>query len=400
VVAVGLSIDVWIAYIDFMINNEKPQQEIRELFERALEICGFEFRSDKLWDKYIDWEAKNEEYVNITQIYKRLLTTPTKCFSTHFDNVKEHVDKREPWVILSQTELAELWVRSDLMIDNKRKEAAKDLPPGTTMEEQTDESTLDDPSKMSDEKKAMIREALIGEFHALNSHNEKEVQRRAGYEELIRRPYFHTKPLDNAQLRNWRSYLDFEAANGGELRTIFLYERCVIACAQYEEFWLKYTTYLEGLNRHDDVRNVYMRACRQHLPYKASIHITWAFYEERQGNYEAALSVITNIEQQAPHNMCIINHKLNMIRRHGDDLADLFTSYMKNEKIGADSSKLLLSKYARYLAKIKGDHNQAAEVLREAITKYPENEAYSHSYWTLSIRGSLWMKRRSYLYLI
>ena len=30
VVAVGLSIDVWIAYIDFMINNEKPQQEIRE----------------------------------------------------------------------------------------------------------------------------------------------------------------------------------------------------------------------------------------------------------------------------------------------------------------------------------------------------------------------------------
>lgn len=41
-----------------------------------------------------------------------------------------------------------------------------------------------------------------------------------------------------------------------------------------------------------------------------------------------------------------------MIRRHGDDLADLFTSYMKNEKIGADSSKLLLSKYARYLAKV------------------------------------------------
>ena len=48
---------------------------------------------------------------------------------------------------------------------------------------------------MSDEKKAMIREALIGEFQALSSQNEKEVQRRVGYEELIRRPYFHTKPL-------------------------------------------------------------------------------------------------------------------------------------------------------------------------------------------------------------
>ena len=62
-------------------------------------------------------------------------------------SVKEHVDKREPWDILTQQELAELWVRADLMIDNKRKEAAKDLPPGTTIEEPQDESTLEDPSE-------------------------------------------------------------------------------------------------------------------------------------------------------------------------------------------------------------------------------------------------------------
>ena len=29
-VAVGLSIDIWIAYIDFTINNDKPEQETRE----------------------------------------------------------------------------------------------------------------------------------------------------------------------------------------------------------------------------------------------------------------------------------------------------------------------------------------------------------------------------------
>ena len=54
-------------------------------------------------------------------------------------------------------------------------------------------------------------------------------------------------------------------------------------CVVIHSFMFQYTTYLEGLGRHEDVRNVYMRACRQHLPYKASIHITWAFYEERQG---------------------------------------------------------------------------------------------------------------------
>ena len=29
-VAVGLSIDIWIAYIDFTIKNDKPEQETRE----------------------------------------------------------------------------------------------------------------------------------------------------------------------------------------------------------------------------------------------------------------------------------------------------------------------------------------------------------------------------------
>lgn len=114
-------------------------------------------------------------------------------------SVKEHIDKREPWDIVTQQELAELWVRADILIDGKKKEEAKDLPPGTTVPSSEDtestEATLQSPSKMSDEKKSVIREALTAEFSSLYEQNEKQVQRRAGYEELIRRPYFHTKPL-------------------------------------------------------------------------------------------------------------------------------------------------------------------------------------------------------------
>ena len=51
--------------------------------------------------------------------------------------------------------------------------------------------------------------------------------------------YFLVFCLDATQLKNWRKYLDYEIATGGENRAIFLFERCVIACAQYEEFWLK-----------------------------------------------------------------------------------------------------------------------------------------------------------------
>jgi len=55
----------------------------------------------------------------------------------------------------------------------------------------------------------------------------------------IRRPYFHVKPLEKSQLKNWREYLKFEMENGSEKRVGVLFERCVIACALYEEFWMK-----------------------------------------------------------------------------------------------------------------------------------------------------------------
>ena len=61
----------------------------------------------------------------------------------------------------------------------------------------------------------------------------------------IKRPYFHVVPLDKRQLRAWRDYLELEAADGDHHSLVQLYERCLIACAQYEEFWMQYARYLE-----------------------------------------------------------------------------------------------------------------------------------------------------------
>lgn len=57
----------------------------------------------------------------------------------------------------------------------------------------------------------------------------------------IKRPYFHVKALEKTQLNNWREYLDFEIENGTPERVVVLFERCLIACALYEEFWTKVT---------------------------------------------------------------------------------------------------------------------------------------------------------------
>ena len=73
-----------------------------------------------------------------------------------------------------------------------------------------------------------------------------EVKLRWGYEDAIKRPYFHVKPLEKSQLAAWRNYLDFEVKQADDARIRVLFERCLIACAFYEEFWMR-VSLLAGL---------------------------------------------------------------------------------------------------------------------------------------------------------
>lgn len=52
------------------------------------------------------------------------------------------------------------------------------------------------------------------------------------------------KPLEKSQLKNWREYLDYEIKQGDHQRIIFLFERCMISCALYEDMWIKVCLYV------------------------------------------------------------------------------------------------------------------------------------------------------------
>ena len=47
----------------------------------------------------------------------------------------------------------------------------------------------------------------------------EELTRRNAFEAVIRRPYFHVKPLDAAQLSAWSHYIDYMDAKGKEAET-------------------------------------------------------------------------------------------------------------------------------------------------------------------------------------
>ncbi|KAG0449381.1 hypothetical protein HPP92_027334 [Vanilla planifolia] len=64
--------------------------------------------------------------------------------------------------------------------------------------------------------------------------------------QAIRRPYFHIRPLDDPELENWHNYLDFIEKGDDFNKVVKLYERCMIACANYCEYWIRYVLCMEA----------------------------------------------------------------------------------------------------------------------------------------------------------
>ncbi|MFH4983177.1 hypothetical protein AB6A40_009886 [Gnathostoma spinigerum] len=249
--AIQLSVDLWLHYIAFIReivqHQENSIEKTRVLYNRALEACGLEFRSDKLWEEYISWELNNNEPNRVGLLYDQLLSIPTLMYSNHFGRYQAFVNSNEPDQVVNQEEYNEI-------LKKAQEDLKKAQPTELYIEEEfIDESPPDcipengeePPRKVifrrkhSEDALRIMRQEIIERRRKKHVANEREVSRRWPFEENIKRSYFHVKPLETAQLRNWHDYLNFEIENGDTHRTIILFERCVIACAMYEEMWTK-----------------------------------------------------------------------------------------------------------------------------------------------------------------
>ncbi|CAN8177777.1 unnamed protein product [Coccothraustes coccothraustes] len=367
--SIPLSLELWLHYIGLLQSSLDPArpesaQRVRGAFEAALAAAGMDFRSDKLWESYVEWERERGDLRAVTAIYDRLLSMPTQLYSHHWERFKEHVLQHPPGAILSPEEL--LWVRSKLGPGPEpapKPQPGPEAPPG---EEQP-------PPGAPPEAQEKIRELVISMRQQIYAQNEAEVSKRWNFEDGIKRPYFHVKPLERAQLRNWREYLDWEVAAGSHERSIVLFERCLIACALYEEFWVKYTRYLESRTV-PGARSVFQRACGFHLPRKPNIHLLWAAFEEKQGNVDEARRILRSFEAAVPGLAMVRLRRVSLERRHGrvaEAEALLLEAMRANE--GLPLGSFYAVKLARQVCKVQKNLGKARKVLVEALEKDPEN---------------------------
>ncbi|XP_063001860.1 pre-mRNA-processing factor 39-like isoform X2 [Elgaria multicarinata webbii] len=386
--SIPLSMDLWIHYISFLqntldMNLPDSAQKICGTFESAVAAAGVDFRSDKLWEMYVEWQREQGDLKAITAIYDRVLSTPTQLYSHHWEKFKEHMASHHPRDTLSTEEL--VWLQSKMVSETVAKTTemeAEEAPPGEDvplkMEAQQEAgdgshvllTALGFQGPLDQDK---IRELALSIRQQMFAQNEAEVSKRWNFEEGIKRPYFHVKPLERAQLRNWRDYLDFEMANSPHERAIVLFERCVIACALYEEFWIKYTRYLEN-HSIAGARSVFQRACCYHLPRKPNIHLLWAAFEEKQGEVEEARRILKTFEDCVPGLAMVRLRRVSLERRLGNmELAETLLMEAIRDNEGMPVSSFYSVKLARQVLKVQKNLIKARKILLEALEKDPDN---------------------------
>lgn len=54
------------------------------IFERAGDAAGEEFRSEKLWNKYLKWIKEIKNWNDVMALYDKILRLPTQHYAVYF----------------------------------------------------------------------------------------------------------------------------------------------------------------------------------------------------------------------------------------------------------------------------------------------------------------------------
>lgn len=294
-----------------------------------------------------------------------------KCYNFSIFSFQEVVNNNPVPLLIPSDEIKKL--RNEV---RESMDTATEVPPTSDEAIPPGADEPDDHLRNEDEIRA-VKDRILSSRRKIHKATIAAVTERWTFEEGIKRPYFHVKALEWCQLKNWKDYLDFEIEKGNQKRILVLFERCLIACALYDEFWLKLIRYLEtqtGDHLQPLIRDVFVRACTSHHPEKPSLHLMWSAFEELHGDFDKAAEILVNIEKKCKNLLQIAYRRINLERRRKDvaKCIELYEQYITNASSKNMASNLAI-KYARFLHKIKHDLDGGMNILKTALEKDSAN---------------------------
>ncbi|KAL3647698.1 hypothetical protein CASFOL_008666 [Castilleja foliolosa] len=386
---VTYSVDMWLHYCVFAIGTYGDPETIRGLFERAVACAGTDYLCFPLWDKYIEYEISQQDWSRVAAIYTRVLEIPNQQLDRYFEGFKELVASRPLSELRTSEEAAAIAVEDSEAVGQENE---GEDPPSAS---KTVNASLKEAEEL--EKYIAIREEIFKKAKDFDS-------KINGFETAIRRPYFHVRPLNVAELENWHNYLDFiesgddfnkvcsylpnhlSVRQGGSLfifegppfsasgilLVVKLYERCLIACARYPEYWIRYVLCMEASGSVELAENALARATQVFVKRQPEIHIFAARLKEQRGDVSGARAAYQLVHTEISPGLleAIIKHA-NMEHRHGnmEDACSLYEQAIAIEK-GKEQSQtlpLLYAQYSRFVFLVSGNVEKAREILVQGL---------------------------------
>ncbi|KAL0534940.1 hypothetical protein IC582_029244 [Cucumis melo] len=359
------SVGIWVDYCSFSISAFEDPSDIRRLFKRAISFVGKDYLSYSLWDKYIEFEVSQQQWDSLALIYIQTLRFPTKKLSYY------HNSFRKLTASLKEN------IQSDTGCNNSMPMEFEASPDGEVPTKCTDTELSSVIKDLLDLSAGTTRySSLLKYVHAGEKLYDEACQleeKVIHFEDKIRRTYFHVKPLDAGQLKNWHSYLDFVEMYGDFDWAVKLYERCLIPCASYPEFWMRYVEFVETKGGREIAMFALERATKTFLKKVPVIHLFNSRFKEQirdlSGARAAFLQLDGDLDSKFVENIIL---KANMEKRMGKS-TEAFNIYREALEMALMKKKLdvLPALVANFDLQITGSVDAAMEVLIDGIRNVP-----------------------------
>lgn len=321
---------------------------LSRLFERGAACVGLDFLAHPFWDKYLEFEERFESVDKIFAILNRIITIPMHQYARYFERFRQ----------LAQTRPVTELVPADLL-NQFRNDVMMDPASSGKSEMETDRD---------------LRTRIDAYHLEIFQKTQTETSKRWTYEQEIKRPYFHVTELDEAQLANWRKYLDFEEVQGGFERASFLYERCLVTCAYEEEFWLRYARWMHAQEGHEEeVRNIYMRASCLYVPIaRPTVRLQYALFEEMTGRIDIAHAIHEAILFNIPGHIQTVISWANLAKRQDglDAAIKVYQEQIESPAANENAKGAFVAQWAQLLWKSKGAVDEARQLFQTNAQTY------------------------------